>query len=199
MALKFGKAEIARVIEAIDQDHETAEDAAKAALETMSNLFEKRCKFVVVGQLSGTRDRPTIPASDPEAIKLALGFYSTEGDARSAADGMWSSTKSGDQFRAWVLNVHHGTPADLHAERRRHYQELEAKQAEAARQRMLQSIEKHRLAAEERRLHGCCANCEHHKYEHRTLPVGIYPCGMSTCDCEAWVEPPKRARGRTAA
>lgn len=140
MGLKFGKTEVNAVALVLDQDHESVEDAARACLAVMEDIFRARAKFVVVGQLCGNRERTEVPPSDPEAIKVSLGWYSTEGEARDAGEKLWGSTVSGDRFRWWVLNVHHGTPADLHAKRKAQYVALEEKQAEAKRDRLAESI-----------------------------------------------------------
>lgn len=131
LSLKFGKREIQAVAKVLDEDYDTADDAALACLNAMEKIFEDRAKFVVVGQLSSTRDLGTIPPSDPEAIKVCLGFYSTEGDAKTAANSLWHNTASGDTFRTWYLDVFHGSPADFHASRREQYAALEAKRREA--------------------------------------------------------------------
>lgn len=150
MSLKYGKGEIAAMVEAIDQDYDSFEDAAKAALATAEEIFEKRAKFVVVGQLSGSKERLSIPASDPEAIRISLGWYSTEGDARKAAESLWHSTASGDTFRTWVLPVCHDTPAALHGKRKQHYLDLQAKADAARQERLKESIRKRQEEAEQR-------------------------------------------------
>lgn len=141
MSLKYGKAQVAKIIDVLDQDHETVEDAAKAVLDAAERVFEDRAKFVVVGQLASTKERLTIPSDDPEAIKLSLGWYSTEGDARSAAESMWHSTASGDTYRTWALPVFHGSPADLHAKAKAKYQAEAAKAEEKRTERIQASIE----------------------------------------------------------
>lgn len=129
---------------------EQIEEFARQALAAAEKIFENRAKFVVVGQLKSSKQRVTIPPSDPEAIKLSLGWYSTEGEARKAAESLWFSTASGDEFATWVLNVHHGTAADFHAKRKAHYVALEEKQREAKRERIRKSIEEGQRLAEAR-------------------------------------------------
>lgn len=142
MSLKYGKKQIQQMIETLEGEHETVEDAALATLATAEAIFEDRAQFVVVGQLCGNRDRLTIPPTDPEAVRVSLGWYSTEGDARKAAESLWQSTASGDTFRTWVLPVFHGTPAEFHGKRKQHYVALQEKAAMAQAQRFKDSIRK---------------------------------------------------------
>lgn len=116
----------------LDREHESAEDAALAALACAEEIFQARAKFVVVGQLIASPERAVIKPTDPEAVMASLGWYSTEGDARSAAESLWHNTGSGETFRTVVLPVHHGTPADFHKQRRDIY---EKKRAEAMEKR----------------------------------------------------------------
>lgn len=197
MSLKAGKTDVVAMAKALDPDYDkldsetqaSVQEFAKAALDSAEEIFRKRAQFVVVGQLAGNKARAEIPPSDPEAIKLALGWYSTEGDARSAAESLWHSTQSGDRFRTWVLNVHHGTPAELHADRKAKYVALEAKQAEAKRARLEASIEKFALAAEIRAAggKGSC-QCGHPSWEHGFEASSRGPCKLTDCPCEKWRE-----------
>lgn len=114
MALKYGKREITKVAAVLDGEYDSAEEAAEACLKAMEEIFAARAKFVVVGQLASDREVGTIPPSDPRAVRLSLGWYSTEGDAQSAAESLWNSTPTGETFRVWVLPVHHSTPHEYH-------------------------------------------------------------------------------------
>lgn len=193
MAIKYGKAQVAKMVAAIDQDHASAEDAALAALAAAEEVLEERAKFVVVGQLCGNKERDEIPPSDPEAIKVALAFYSTEGDARKAAESLWYSTASGDRFRNWVLPMFYGTPADLHAKQKEKYAAAEAKAKEKARERMQESIRKRQEAMEERARggKGSCENCRHQPYDHLRDGSSRGRCALTDCSCEKWKEKTK--------
>jgi hypothetical protein len=127
VSLKFGKTEIRKLAEVLDADYDTVDDAALAALKAMDDIFASRAKFVVVGQLCSSPEQSVIPGSDPKAIRISMGWYSTEGDAKAAADSLWSSLATGEQFKVWVLPVHHGTPFEFHKLRKTHYEALEAK------------------------------------------------------------------------
>lgn len=192
MALKYGKNEIKAMIAAIDNDeHESAEDAAKAALAAAEEIFEDRAKFVVVGQLRATKERLSIPPADGEAIKVSLGWYSTEGDAISAAGSLWSNTATGDNFRCWVLPVFHGTPAAFHDTQKAKYAEAEAKRAEKAKEKFLESIVKHREAMEERARSGkgSCKTCGHMSGDHAMTSEGNKGRGVCRmCECPKWEE-----------
>jgi hypothetical protein len=134
----------------LTDDHETLDDAVDAVFEAVSDLVAERASFVVVGQLAATKERLSVPPSDPEAIKVALGLYSTEGDARSAAESLWHSTASGDTFRVWWLPLFHGTPAELHKKQKEKYIAAEAKRDEQQRERLKASIAKRQAEMDER-------------------------------------------------
>jgi hypothetical protein len=193
VAIKYGKAQVKTMVEAIDQDHASAEDAALAALAAAEEVLEERAKFVVVGQLSGTKERPEIPPSDPEAVKVALAYFSTEGDALKAAESLWTSTASGDQYRVWVLPMFYGTPADLHAKAKEKYAAIEAKAAAKASEKMQQGIRKRREYMEERARggKGSCAVCTHQPYDHSSVGVGKGKCHVPDCNCPKWEEKTK--------
>lgn len=148
--MKFTGTHRKRLATVLEGEHETLDDAVTAVLDLLDQFVKERASFVVVGQLSGTRERISVPPEDPEAIKVALGFYSTEGDARSAMESLWSSTASGDTFRVWTLPLHHGTPADLHKQQKAKYVAAEEKRKAAQSERIKAQIEKRRAEAEER-------------------------------------------------
>jgi hypothetical protein len=196
MSLKYGKAQITKMIEALDGDYETVEQAALAALAAAEEIFEDRAKFVVVGQLKDKTGRSNIPPTDPEAIKLSLGWYSTEGDATSAASSLWHSNSTGDTFRTWVLPVFHGTPADLHAKQKEKYEKEAIARKKKASDKIKADIEKNRLAMEERARggKGSCLHCSHQPYDHSMLSDGGRgrgKCWLPGCSCTKWEEKKK--------
>lgn len=193
MSLRYGKKQIDAMIAALDADYETVKDAALAALGAAEAIFEERAQFVVVGQLQSTRSRTSIPASDPEAIKLSLGWYSTEGDAIKAAESLWHNAGSGDEFRTWVLPVHHGTPADLHANRKKAIQEATLKRKEKAGEKLDDDIRKRHEVLEERARggKGSCETCSHQPYDHSTTGNGRGRCYVNGCTCPQWKEKTK--------
>lgn len=196
MALKHGKAQITKMIEALEGEYETVEQAALAALATAEEIFEDRAKFVVVGQLKDKNGRSNIPPTDPEAIKLSLGWYSTEGDATSAAGSLWHSSASGDTFRTWVLPVFHGTPADLHAKQKEKYQKENEARKQKASDKIKADIEKRRLEMEERARggKGSCEHCGHQPYDHSMTSEGGRgrgKCWLTDCSCTKWKEKTK--------
>lgn len=192
MSLKYGKTEIATMAAVLDAGYETVEEAAAAAIGIAEEIFEKRAKFVVVGQLCGTKTRENIPPDDPEAIKLSLGWFSTEGDARSAAESLWYSSATGDMFRCWVLDVHHGTPAELHAKQKEKYAAIEVKRQEAKTERLKAQIAKR---MEDDRIRaaggkGAC-QCGHQQYDHSLVGQGRGKCWGTDCTCPKWDEKTK--------
>jgi hypothetical protein len=97
-----------------------------------------------------TKGEQTIDPTDPRAIKVSLGWYSTEGDALAAAGSLWTSTASGDTYRCWVLPVHHGTPATLHAKRKAEIQAAAEKAKDKAWDKIRADIEKRQREEAER-------------------------------------------------
>jgi hypothetical protein len=150
VALKFTASHRKRIAAVLEGDHESLDDAVDAVMALMGDLIEDRASFVVVGQLYATRGRLDVPPSDPEAVKVCLGLYSTEGDARSAAESLWTSTASGDCFRTWWLPIEHASPAEWHKGRKEHYAALEKKRDDANAERIKKSIEKRQAEAQAR-------------------------------------------------
>lgn len=195
MSLKHGKNEISTMVAVLEEEHETVQDAALAALAAAEEVFAKRAKFMVVGQLAGSPEKPYIKPSDPEAIKVALDWYSTEGDARKAAEGLTSSATSGDTWRVWVLPLFHGSPAEMHAKQKQAYADAEVKAKLAAQERMKLNIEKRQREAEERARggKGSCETegCGHTGPDHLTDGSSRGRCGVTNCPCTKWCEKKK--------
>jgi len=193
MGLRYGKTEVSAMTSVLDSDYESVEDAARSALACAEEIFERRAQFVVVGQLSSSREKLEIDPSEREAIKVSLGWYSTEGDAIKAAESLWQNSVTGDRFRCWVLPVFHGTPAELHAKQKEKYAEAEAKREVKAREAFEKSIAAHRAAMEERASggKGSCKNCGHEPYEHSMTSEGGKgrgECRLTDCLCTRWAE-----------
>lgn len=140
--LDFGKREVNAMAEHLEGDFRDVEEAAHGVLTKAVELLSARVKYVVVGQVVATKERGPIAPSDPEAVKICVGMFSTEGKARSAAESLWTSTQSGDTLRTWVLPVFHGTPAQWHGTQREKYQEQEDRLEAAHRERLRKQIEK---------------------------------------------------------
>ena len=124
MGLKPGKTEMKKLIPVLDADYESVEDAAMAVLTKAWELYESKAKFFTVGQLymrDGKRMRPW----DPQQERVALGPFTTEGQAIAAlgdaASGGISYNKAAapmDEFRGWVVRYHSGTIQSFHQERK---------------------------------------------------------------------------------
>lgn len=118
MALSIGKRDVRAIADVLDQDYDSAEDAAKAVIEACFDLYESKAKFTVVGQLYYSIDGGWHGHDDAEASKVALGAYGTEKQAENAAKSFVISSATGEQFRAWVLPVYPGTPASYFSKRK---------------------------------------------------------------------------------
>jgi hypothetical protein len=93
----------------LERDFGTVEEAAKAALAEAFAIASEKGRFTVVGQLMWSGG--FIDHADAAASKIALGHYATQKQAQSAAESLVISTRSHEEMRAWVLDVHNGTPA----------------------------------------------------------------------------------------
>lgn len=150
MSLSWTKKHVKAVADVLDQDHDTLEDAARAALDAALSIIEERAKFAVVGQVRRTQEHGPIPPDHPEAVKVALGFFESDTKALDAGQKLAADNASGDELRWWVVPTYFGTPSGWHGERRKHYAELEAKAYEKNREKIRASIEKRAAEAEAR-------------------------------------------------
>lgn len=185
VANKWGKTEITKVAKVLDDDFEDGlMGAAQAALSLTDRLLMARLKFCVVGQLK-VSDGKRLEPSDPEAIKLCLGWYSTEGEARSAAEALSTGRQSGDEWNVWVLNVLNETPATVHSIQKDKYAALEQKQADVTSERITKSIEKRAKEAEARAaaLRAVC-ECGHVAINHYGFVNSWERCSAGKCRCE---------------
>ena len=139
--LKYGKREIAKLAAMLNQDYATAEDAALAALKAMEEIFASRAKFTVVGKLKSTLEDGELDPRDERAVVASLGWFSTEGDAKTAADGMWRSTSTGEAFYTAVIPIYHGTAADFHKVRKKLQEQRRADMEKRQRERLRRYIE----------------------------------------------------------
>lgn len=118
MAINIGKRDVQAMAEVLDGDYESVEDAAAAALAFAFERYESKAKFTVVGQLHYSPEGGWANRADAQASMVALGRYGTETAAYNDAKSFAISTATGEQFRAWVLPVFHGTPAAYYSKRK---------------------------------------------------------------------------------
>lgn len=147
--LTWTKKHVGSMVEALDQDYDSIEDAARAALDAALGIIEERAKFAVVGQVYKTAEHGLIDPSHEAAVRVALGFFESDTKARDAA-GQLTYNTAGDQLKTWVVPTFFGTPAMWHKERRDYYADLQAKVKEKASEKMRKSIEEHRERMEAR-------------------------------------------------
>lgn len=117
MALKPGKRDVQRVADLLEGDFDSAEEAAAAVLDLAWQLYEAKGKFTVVGQMYYSPTGGWLDHRDAQASKIALGWYGTEKQAQTAAESLVFSRPTGEEFRAWVLPVFHGTPSQYFTQR----------------------------------------------------------------------------------
>lgn len=139
--LAWTKKHVKAMADTLDQDYESLEGAAKAALDTALGIIEERGKWAVVGQVIETAEYGKIPPDHEAAVKVCLGLFESDTKANEAAASMRANA-NGDRLRAWVVPTFYGTPAAWHADRREAYAAMEAKADERRREKMQRSIEK---------------------------------------------------------
>jgi hypothetical protein len=135
VSVKFGRTEVKKVAAILDQDWDSAEQAAEALLTEALAILEARGKLTVVGQLRYSRqDGGWIDPEDAAAAKVCLGLFSTQGDADKAAYALTYHAATGEEWRTWVLPVDYRTPSDVTKARQEQHRaaELEAKGRKAA-------------------------------------------------------------------
>lgn len=118
MALKAGKKDIEKLATVLEGDYGDVTEAATAALTAAWDIYEAKAKYTVVSQLRFSAQAGTIDPLSDEADKIAFGRYGTEKQAHDDAMKMAFSTQTNEEFRSWVLPVHHGTPNDYYKARK---------------------------------------------------------------------------------
>ena len=118
-------------------DFDSPESLAGAILEEAWKQFQAlRGRYTVVGQLRYQGDSrgkdavekslmqhedrvsPYIRPGDPRMAHVNLGWFPTQKQAETAAQGLAFSPQSGEEWRAIVLPVHHGSAAEWHKQRK---------------------------------------------------------------------------------
>lgn len=122
------KKHVADLAALLNEDHDSAEDAARAVLEAAWQMYEERAKYTVVGQ---------VKSGDRKGDKIALGWYSTAGQAKAEGLKLAYSAQTHEEHWTWVLPVWHGTPHSYYA-KRKHDLKLEALADLTFRERELQ-------------------------------------------------------------
>jgi hypothetical protein len=97
----------------LSAEYDSVEDAASAALEEAWAAYEARGNWIVAGQIRFTDGR-YVNADDGRASKVAVGPFATRGQAVTAGESLALSKRTGEEFRWWVLELFHGSPATLH-------------------------------------------------------------------------------------
>lgn len=131
--LNIGKRDVAKIADVLDQDYDSAEDAARAVLEECFALYETKAKFTVVGQLAYSPEGGWMNRADALASMVALGNYGTEKAAYNDALSFTISSATHEEFKAWVLPVYHGTPASYFSKRKTAKNEAVLENSTAAR------------------------------------------------------------------
>ena len=139
MSIKPRKSEVKKLVQVLDQEHESMEDAAEALLIKAYELYEGQAKFWVVGQV-----RPEGGWLSPDEgmrSKVILGPFGTVKQAESAGNSLAYSHRTGEEARWWVVEGWYGTPASWYdmrkkqkdsAENRATFMELNPRQARTA-------------------------------------------------------------------
>lgn len=119
MAITFTKKQVQAMAEVLDDEHETVEDAAKAALEAGLAIAHDRMKFAVVGQLVRTSDGQRLePTERSIGEAVMLDGFATAKQAHDEALKLTYSTQTHEEHRAWVLPTHWGSAHDYYRSRK---------------------------------------------------------------------------------
>lgn len=122
--MKPGKTEVKKMMAVLDQDHDSLEAAAQAALEEAWGSYERKAQWITVGQLRWSKG--FIDRDDEKASRVALGPFSTRKQAEAAGQSLAYSSPTGEQS-AWVAApMWYGTPAKWYADRKKKREALEA-------------------------------------------------------------------------
>lgn len=115
-ALTFGKRDVAKMVQILDAEYDTVEQAAAAALKRAEEIIAAKAKFTAVGQLH----HPTghLDPDEARSNMVALGWYATQNQADAAALQLVYSMQTREIFRTWTLPIFHGTPAAYYSERK---------------------------------------------------------------------------------
>lgn len=122
MSLKVGKREVDKFMSTLEGEYDSPEDAAKAALEAAWSIYEDKAAWTVVGQVHyDPHGGGWVDPEDARVARIALGRYATEKQAEDAARSLRVGS-NGEEFKAWVLPVHHGTPHSYFTEKKKERQ-----------------------------------------------------------------------------
>lgn len=142
--MSFNQTETNLIVAVLQHEHASDPIKANALLRAFEEIFVNRCKFAVAGQLA-TIGNEIIDPRDPRALKVILGWYSTQGEADKAAGALWKGAN--ETWRAWSLPVSHVSAAEFHGERKQALIDQELKAAEKRSQRFRDDIERRQAEA----------------------------------------------------
>lgn len=110
----------------LDGNHESAEEAAKAALELAWEMYEAKAKYVVIAQVRGA-----LADGDGETHldTVVLGPYSTPGKATAAGRSVAVGTPTHEECKWMLAQRFDGSPNAWYLERK----ERDAVEANAGR------------------------------------------------------------------
>lgn len=115
MAIEPRKTEIKALMPLLEEEYDSAQEAALAVLTKAYELYEKQARFYVVGQVrpgSGWRS----PEEGREG-KVVLGPFGTLKQAQNAGESLAYSSSTGEEARWWAVEAWHDTPAAWYAVR----------------------------------------------------------------------------------
>lgn len=126
MSIDAGKTEVKRMAALLDAEHESAEEAARAALDLAWEMYEAKAKYVVIAQILGAQ------ADGDGEISLdtvVLGPYSTPGKATAAGRSIAVGTPTHEECKWMLAQRFDGSPNAWYLERK----ERDAAEANAGR------------------------------------------------------------------
>lgn len=118
MALSFGKRDVQKIADVLEEEYDDAIEAAEAVLNAAYELIKGKAKFTVVGQLRQIGSEK-LGVRDERAVKVALGWYGTEKQATADALRLAYSQQTHEQHHAHVLPIFNGTPFAYYGSRKK--------------------------------------------------------------------------------
>lgn len=126
MSIEAGKAEVKRMAALLDADHESAEEAARAALDLAWEMYEAKAKYVVIAQIRGALAEGT---GETHLDTVVLGPYSTPGKATAAGRSVAIGAPTHEECKWMLAQRFDGSPNAWYLERK----ERDAAEANAGR------------------------------------------------------------------
>ena len=123
-ALSPRKTELKKMMALLEEEFDSAEDAALAALELAYSLYEGQAKFYAVAQVIPGSGR-YVSAQESADSKVVLGPFATHGQAYKACMSLTAGTPTGESALAWPVEAWYDSPHAWYLKRQAVYKRAE--------------------------------------------------------------------------